>query len=202
MKSLPGLSMLTHIKINMGENLICVWGPLVATALNCKHFSLFFVCFLLQLWQFLLQIILVVIQNIWNNHYFLWLKHYNVFFAQVARLWGMQKNRPAMNYDKLSRSLRYYYEKGIMQKVKNTHLMFGLINPRISTPPFLTVYVMQLVNICITALQMSYQALIPAFVLNLCFKKRYFQKCSLKLFRNFSRDCMLILKNVWLIIRK
>lgn len=24
-----------------------------------------------------------------------------------------------MNYDKLSRSLRYYYEKGIMQKVNN-----------------------------------------------------------------------------------
>lgn len=36
--------------------------------------------------------------------------------AQVARLWGIRKNRPAMNYDKLSRSLRYYYEKGIMQK--------------------------------------------------------------------------------------
>lgn len=41
---------------------------------------------------------------------------------QVARLWGIQKNRPAMNYDKLSRSLRYYYEKGIMQKVKAGHL--------------------------------------------------------------------------------
>lgn len=41
-----------------------------------------------------------------------------VSIIQVARRWGIQKNRPAMNYDKLSRSLRYYYEKGIMQKVQ------------------------------------------------------------------------------------
>lgn len=44
--------------------------------------------------------------------------------SQVARRWGIQKNRPAMNYDKLSRSLRYYYEKGIMQKVKARPLRF------------------------------------------------------------------------------
>lgn len=29
-----------------------------------------------------------------------------------------------MNYDKLSRSLRYYYEKGIMQKVAGTYVFF------------------------------------------------------------------------------
>lgn len=43
---------------------------------------------------------------------------------EVARRWGIQKNRPAMNYDKLSRSLRYYYEKGIMQKGE---LAFSLV---------------------------------------------------------------------------
>lgn len=48
-------------------------------------------------------------------------------FFQVARLWGVQKNRPAMNYDKLSRSLRYYYEKGIMQKVMADKDIYGII---------------------------------------------------------------------------
>ncbi|KAK7017473.1 hypothetical protein SK128_004390 [Halocaridina rubra] len=53
--------------------------------------------------------------------------------ALVARRWGIQKNRPAMNYDKLSRSLRYYYEKGIMQKVAGelNHTMFVLLFPNI-----------------------------------------------------------------------
>ena len=36
--------------------------------------------------------------------------------AQVAYLWGQRKNRPAMNFDKLSRSIRQYYRKGIMKK--------------------------------------------------------------------------------------
>ncbi|KAK2507485.1 hypothetical protein MC885_002748 [Smutsia gigantea] len=50
-----------------------------------------------------------------------------VSFPQVARLWGIQKNRPAMNYDKLSRSLRYYYEKGIMQKVAGERYVYKFV---------------------------------------------------------------------------
>ncbi|KAK4295675.1 hypothetical protein Pmani_031775, partial [Petrolisthes manimaculis] len=45
----------------------------------------------------------------------------------VARRWGLQKNRPAMNYDKLSRSLRYYYEKGIMQKVAGERYVYKFV---------------------------------------------------------------------------
>lgn len=36
--------------------------------------------------------------------------------ARVAKLWGQRKNRPAMNYDKLSRSIRQYYKKHIIRK--------------------------------------------------------------------------------------
>lgn len=40
--------------------------------------------------------------------------------ARVAKLWGKRKNRPAMNYDKLSRSIRQYYKKNIIKKTENS----------------------------------------------------------------------------------
>ena len=42
----------------------------------------------------------------------------------IAKLWGARKNKPRMNYDKLSRGLRYYYSKGIMDKVPGKKLTF------------------------------------------------------------------------------
>lgn len=59
-------------------------------------------------------------------------KFEEILICQVARRWGIQKNRPAMNYDKLSRSLRYYYEKGIMQKVAGMYYIFILIKLKLT----------------------------------------------------------------------
>ncbi|KAM9829197.1 ETS translocation variant 5-like isoform 2-T2 [Syngnathus typhle] len=84
----------------------------------------------LQLWQFLLTLL----DNPANAHLIVWTGH-NMEFKlidceEVARLWGIQKNRPAMNYDKLSRSLRYYYEKGLMQKVAGERYVYKFVcNP-------------------------------------------------------------------------
>ncbi|XP_056157226.1 ETS translocation variant 5-like isoform X2 [Lampris incognitus] len=81
----------------------------------------------LQLWQFLVTLL----DNPANGHFIAWTGR-NMEFKliepeEVARRWGMQKNRPAMNYDKLSRSLRYYYEKGIMQKVAGERYVYKFV---------------------------------------------------------------------------
>uniref|UniRef100_A0A1I7RVG9 ETS domain-containing protein n=1 Tax=Bursaphelenchus xylophilus TaxID=6326 RepID=A0A1I7RVG9_BURXY len=49
---------------------------------------------------------------------------------QLARYWGIRKNRSQMNYDKLSRSLRQYYKKGIIQKPeKKQRLVYKFLPP-------------------------------------------------------------------------
>uniref|UniRef100_A0A8C7YVA9 ETS variant transcription factor 4 n=1 Tax=Oryzias sinensis TaxID=183150 RepID=A0A8C7YVA9_9TELE len=81
----------------------------------------------LQLWQFLVALL----DDPGNAHFIAWTGRGMEFKLiepeEVARLWGMQKNRPAMNYDKLSRSLRYYYEKGIMQKVAGERYVYKFV---------------------------------------------------------------------------
>lgn len=63
------------------------------------------------LWQFLLQLLL----DSSNEELICWTNEKGEFkllqAEEVARLWGARKNKPNMNYDKLSRALRYYYDK-------------------------------------------------------------------------------------------
>uniref|UniRef100_A0A3Q4HFX3 ETS domain-containing protein n=1 Tax=Neolamprologus brichardi TaxID=32507 RepID=A0A3Q4HFX3_NEOBR len=63
------------------------------------------------LWQFLLQLLL----DSNNEQLICWTNDEGEFkllqAEEVARLWGARKNKPNMNYDKLSRALRYYYDK-------------------------------------------------------------------------------------------
>lgn len=50
-----------------------------------------------------------------NNHLISWTSNDGEFklhnSEEVARMWGLRKNKTNMNYDKLSRALRYYYDK-------------------------------------------------------------------------------------------
>lgn len=71
----------------------------------------------IQLWQFLLELL----SDPKNSHFIAWEGTNGEFKLidpdEVARRWGERKNKPNMNYDKLSRALRYYYDKNIMSKI-------------------------------------------------------------------------------------
>ncbi|XP_069113961.1 retroviral integration site protein Fli-1 homolog [Argopecten irradians] len=71
----------------------------------------------IQLWQFLLELL----SDRRNAGCIAWEGSNGEFKLvdpdEVARRWGERKSKPNMNYDKLSRALRYYYDKNIMTKV-------------------------------------------------------------------------------------
>lgn len=73
----------------------------------------------ITLWQFLLQLL----QEPQNKHMISWTSNDGEFkllqAEEVARLWGIRKNKPNMNYDKLSRALRYYYVKVIYIRLRS-----------------------------------------------------------------------------------
>merc|ERR1712038_467279 len=76
----------------------------------------------IHLWQFIKELLLHPELHSSSIH---WVDRETGIFkivdsVRVATLWGKRKNRPAMNYDKLSRSLRQYYKKGIMKKTERT----------------------------------------------------------------------------------
>lgn len=46
---------------------------------------------------------------------------------EVARRWGLRKNKPKMNYEKLSRGLRYYYDKNIIHKTAGKRYVYRFV---------------------------------------------------------------------------
>ncbi|XP_074531217.1 ETS domain-containing protein Elk-4 [Halichoeres trimaculatus] len=80
------------------------------------------------LWQFLLQLLV----DPSNEQLICWTNEEGEFkllqAEEVARLWGARKNKPNMNYDKLSRALRYYYDKNIIKKVNGQKFVYRFVS--------------------------------------------------------------------------
>ncbi|XP_041429977.1 ELK1, member of ETS oncogene family S homeolog isoform X1 [Xenopus laevis] len=79
------------------------------------------------LWQFLLQLL----EEQTHQHLISWTSNDGEFklldAEEVARLWGLRKNKTNMNYDKLSRALRYYYDKNIIKKVSGQKFVYKFV---------------------------------------------------------------------------
>lgn len=86
----------------------------------------------IHLWQFLKDLLM---QPNRYNSCIKWIDRQRGIFkiedsTKVAKLWGLRKNRPAMNYDKLSRSIRQYYKKGIIKKTEHSkRLVYQFCQP-------------------------------------------------------------------------
>ncbi|KAK6326192.1 hypothetical protein J4Q44_G00018370 [Coregonus suidteri] len=48
-------------------------------------------------------------------------------YSDVAKRWGQCKNKPKMNYEKLSRGLRYYYHKNIIHKTTGKRYVYRFV---------------------------------------------------------------------------
>ncbi|XP_077437889.1 ETS domain-containing protein Elk-1 [Vanacampus margaritifer] len=82
----------------------------------------------ITLWQFLLHLL----DDQRQRHLISWTGEDGEFklldAEEVARLWGLRKNKNNMNYDKLSRALRYYYDKNIIKKVSGQKFVYRFVS--------------------------------------------------------------------------
>ncbi|XP_056598954.1 ETS domain-containing transcription factor ERF [Triplophysa dalaica] len=78
---------------------------------------------LVQLWHFLLELL-----GHDEGGAIAWGSEWGEFVIRdperLAKLWGERKGKPHMNYDKLSRALRYYYNKRILHKTKGKRFTY------------------------------------------------------------------------------
>ncbi|CAB3252555.1 unnamed protein product [Arctia plantaginis] len=81
----------------------------------------------IQLWQFLLELL----TSAEYFHIIRWHGGEGEFKLlepeRVARLWGARKHKPAMNYEKLSRALRYYYDGDMIAKVAGKRFVYKFV---------------------------------------------------------------------------
>lgn len=81
----------------------------------------------IQLWQFLLELLTdKSCQNFisWTGD--TW-EFKMVDPDEVAARWGARKNKPKMNYEKMSRALRYYYDKNIILKTAGKRYVYRFV---------------------------------------------------------------------------
>ncbi|XP_011686181.1 PREDICTED: DNA-binding protein Ets97D isoform X1 [Wasmannia auropunctata] len=81
----------------------------------------------IQLWQFLLELLT---DKDYRNE-IQWVGTDGEFKLNqpeaVAQLWGARKNKPSMNYEKLSRALRYYYDGDMISKVHGKRFVYKFV---------------------------------------------------------------------------
>lgn len=81
----------------------------------------------IQLWQFLLELL----TDREQKSAIQWVGHEGEFKLNqpeaVAQLWGARKNKPSMNYEKLSRALRYYYDGDMISKVQGKRFVYKFV---------------------------------------------------------------------------
>lgn len=105
--------------------------PLLQSAMIAAGYTGVGPCFTgsgpIQLWQFLLELL----TNKSCQSFISWTGDGWEFKLtdpdEVARRWGVRKNKPKMNYEKLSRGLRYYYDKNIIHKTAGKRYVYRFV---------------------------------------------------------------------------
>ncbi|NXT81107.1 GABPA protein, partial [Zapornia atra] len=81
----------------------------------------------IQLWQFLLELL----TDKDARECISWVGDEGEFKLNqpelVAQKWGQRKNKPTMNYEKLSRALRYYYDGDMICKVQGKRFVYKFV---------------------------------------------------------------------------
>ncbi|XP_077954120.1 ETS homologous factor-like isoform X1 [Gasterosteus aculeatus] len=80
----------------------------------------------IHLWEFIRDILL---NPEWNSGLIKWEDRAEGVFRflksdAVAQLWGKKKNNISMTYEKLSRAMRYYYKREILERVDGRRLVY------------------------------------------------------------------------------